>query len=139
MRIIDGRTHFRAPLAEVVLHPRSIHQRNAARYGVKLKDLTDVDETPIKARLNHGRWIAECPDCKGAEFVHVDEPLFLCANCLNAAVGNKWRTVTVPNNRVSIERIMLARPMPMNRNWKPGETLGRLKAENRERGLPEEV
>jgi hypothetical protein len=139
MQIVDGQIHFRSPLAEVVLHPKSIYQRNAARYGIALQSVAYVADVPIEARINHGKWIADCPDCNGAEFVFLEELFFMCAGCLNAGVGNKWRPVVVPTDRKSIEKVILARPLPQNRNWVPGETVAKLKAENVERGLPQEV
>jgi len=33
----------------------------------------------VSARLNHGRWIADCPNCRSAEIVYSGHP-FICGN-----------------------------------------------------------
>lgn len=109
------------------------------RYGVDLPGIMQMSTAPsLKARVNAGRWIVDCPTCNSAEYVWPDEPLFMCTNCWNQTEGNKWRKVDVPVQRETIERILRARPVPQSRNWTI-ETLAELRAENREHGDPEEV
>ena len=82
---------------------------------------------PLKARVNVGRWVVDC-ECNGAELAF-DEGVFMCQSCFNAKHGHKYRQVIFPKNRPAIERVLLQRPEP-NRNWRPGETVGQLTAEN---------
>lgn len=65
----------------------------AARKGISL-DL-EIGETEVTARIDHGRWIADC-ECNGAEYVDPDEPIFFCLSCMNAANGGKLRPVKFP-------------------------------------------
>jgi hypothetical protein len=68
--------------------------------------------------------------------VWLDEPLMMCSNCFNGTVGGLWRRVELPGEMSQIEAALLVRPVPNNRNWRPGETVEDLIAENIEHGLP---
>lgn len=101
----------------------------------------------VEAEINHGRWIAICPDCGGAEYVSPDEQVFYCFSCGNAANAGNGRPVKFPANRLAIEAAVLERPvierrgtnkierallatpvLPMlSRSWKPGETVSDLR------------
>lgn len=85
------------------------------------------DALPLKARVNYGRWIVDC-ECNGASFAF-DEGIFMCATCCNGQHKHQYRRFVFPKNRKDIEVILLQRPEP-NRNWYPGETIAKLKAEN---------
>jgi hypothetical protein len=85
---------------------------------------------PAVARINHNRWIADCPDCTGAVDVWRDGPhLMICPNCLNAAIGNLWRRVRMPADVAGIEDALMDRPIPATRNWHAGESVAGLRAE----------
>ena len=83
---------------------------------------------PIKARVNYGRWIVDC-ECNGAEFAF-EGGIFMCQSCFNAGHQHKYRRLIFPKNRKDVEMALLHRPEP-NRNWYPGETVAKLKAENK--------
>ena len=109
-------------------------QRNtpatAARVRANLTSLRirPYDEpSPVYAYVNHGRWVADCPSCNGAELVSENQE-FLCGTCgrVSPAV---W-----PDTVTQIEATLNQRPEP-NRNWNPGETVGMLTAENFENGV----
>lgn len=89
----------------------------------------------VQARVNHGRWIADCPDitCGGAEFVSFTNPVFFCCACRNSAASNNYLPVVVPGpeKRHDIEAYLRARPKHAERNWIPGETVAQLRDENR--------
>ena len=95
----------------------------------------------IKARINHGRLIADCPNCSGAEFAALGM-LFYCSSEFggpdgwkNAKAAGKVFDVEFPDELPDILNILLVRPIE-NRNWEPGETVEFLVAENIEHGLP---
>jgi len=71
-------------------------RKSAARYGIQVKEA--VCKQPVIARIDHGRWIADC-ECKGAEYVDPDEPIFFCLSCLNAAHQGVLRPVVFPNEK----------------------------------------
>ncbi len=85
------------------------------------------DVAPVKARVNHGRWIVDC-ECKGAEFAF-NEGLFICQSCYNAGHKHQYRRLIFPKARKAIEMVLIQRPEP-NRNWSPGEPVAKLYAEN---------
>jgi len=92
-------------------------------------------DPPAVAQVNHGRWVAHCPFCDGAELVDLAEPLFCCLSCDNAAAGGRWLMVQFPApvERALIEAALLARPAARNRNWAPHESVTKLVDENRQR------
>lgn len=99
-----------------------------------------VTDGEIVAYVNHGRWIAECPDCAGAQLVSELERRFWCLNCGNAAVNFAWRHVRMPQKRTAIEAELVIRPAAkgdraITRNWLPGETVKDLQRENVEHGV----
>ena len=97
----------------------------------------DFDARPIgevMAEVNHGRWIARCSVCGGAEEAAWQEPIFYCLSCGNAENGGHTMGIIFPENRVEIEGVLLARPME-NRNWVPGEMAAELAVENMEHGF----
>lgn len=77
--------------------------------------------TTVKARINHGRWIADCP-CNGAELVAPGQPM-VCGSC------GATHKVTFPKNRTAIEEALDRREI-RHQNWQPGETPSDLWAEN---------
>jgi len=97
-----------------------------AQIGLTTEDCSK--SPPLKARINHGRWVVDC-ECKGAELAW-DEGLFMCQSCWNDGHGNQLRRVEYPRNHSKIEAILLVRPID-NRNWYLGESLAKLEAENK--------
>lgn len=89
------------------------------------------------ARVNNGRWIADCPfGDNGAELV-AEDGLFFCCECRNATVDHAYLRVLMPDEptRKTIEALLLARPEDANRNWLPYETVEALAQENEEHGV----
>lgn len=104
---------------------------------------------PVKARIWQGHWVADC-ECKGAEFVDYNEPVFFCWSCGNATHAGNVRDVIFPKDREKIEEKILERPVKamrglddlqraeaaqavisvngqrLSRTWIPGETLADL-------------
>lgn len=90
-------------------------------------------ESPLKVYLNHGRWIAECPDCHGAQLACQEDPRFMCNECANVVVGNLWRALEWPTNRPAIESAVDGR-QAKNQNWLPGQGIDDLNRESLVRG-----
>lgn len=79
---------------------------------------------------NHGRWIAECPDCHGAQLTSPDDRRFMCVECGNAAIGGKWRPVIWPKDHAAIGALLDERPRHLA-NFAPDETLKDIRRENK--------
>lgn len=104
-----------------------------------LKPITRIkinDSMMLKARINHGRWIVDCPYCEGAEAAWKEEKLFLCMSCWNNGT-NEFIPVEFPDEIEDIESELSKRVKVENQNWVQGETMIKLKAENE--AHPEEV
>lgn len=89
-----------------------------------------------QARLNHGRWLADCPVCNGAELVVPGRPFRCQSKPCTAVAEVVWPPA---KTQAAIERLLALRPNPANRNWAPGETLKQLMAENVAHAVPEKV
>lgn len=89
----------------------------------------------IEAEINHGRWLARCPACHGAEEADPGEPIFYCLSCGNADNGGQVMEAIFPDNMDLIEQALLIRPDMGSRNWSPGEKFDDLLRENAEHGL----
>jgi len=72
----------------------------------------------VRARMNHGRWIADCPRpyCTNAMRLTLGQITFHCAGeggCgMHAAVA--W-----PDSAELIQAVLEQRPVPGTRNWYP--------------------
>jgi hypothetical protein len=138
--IVDGQAKFNCTLVEFYRQP--IIVTKIARNGVLIPSPDDVDLTarPALARIDpsdgQARWIADCPDCRSAEYVWLATPVFFCCSCANATIGHRWRCIVVPSERAAIEASVLARPAWIvvdgravdPRSWSPDQTLEAVKA-----------
>jgi hypothetical protein len=100
-----------------------------------------VSELKAIVYVSWGLWVADCPrpDCLGAEhFGHaphtgyvggLTRAGFCCAGC-GLVCPCEW-----PANEDDIVRLLSQRPFPNTRNWKPGELVENLLAENIEHQL----
>lgn len=110
-------------------------------YGVR--DLNDVplfwrialgrdpvaSDAVVESYVSHGRWVADCV-CGGGIVTSPDLDHATCLDC-----GTLYQ-VRFPDNREEIESVLLGRPDKRNRNWRPGETMESLQAENAQHGAP---
>lgn len=73
--------------------------------------LGKISGKPVAARIDFGRWIADCPYCGGAEYIDPDDPFIFCLSC--NMVDNKGAAlpVIIPPDRDIIESLVLARPV----------------------------
>jgi hypothetical protein len=85
--------------------------------------------SPLPVRLDHGRWVVDCPDCSGAQLASESDLRFLCNYCGNAAVGGSWRRTVWPSSRDQIESAVQARP-ERHQSWHPTESVVDLVIEN---------
>ncbi len=90
------------------------------------------------ARLNHGRWLIDCPNCASATYceprntfaIQWGQP-FHCVECGIHDVPVKYPSQAMRNQ---IEVAVRSRP-EKNQNWELGETVAFLLRENAERGI----
>ena len=80
----------------------------AFKHNLKLDQ--KIAGKPVKARLDFGRWIADC-ECGGAEAVDPKDPVFYCVSCGNERTSGKLRRVTFPTDYKTVEKEVMARPL----------------------------
>ena len=92
-----------------------------------------MERIPIPAYVNQGRWVADCPACltglqlpRGPsqvkrKFILVGDE---CVNCETPI------RVVMPEDADLIDNALSVRPLSVNRNWYPAETVGDLLVEN---------
>lgn len=89
-----------------------------------------VNKPVLQPTINHGRWLVECPQCRGS--VTLATPGLETVVCMGMC-GVEY-PVRFPDDREQIEEILLLRTSE-NRNW-TGETVDELRAENVAHGVP---
>lgn len=89
----------------------------------------EVSDVEILARVEHGRWLVDCPFCASAQFACRDDPRFFCVACLNEQAGALWIRVLWPPDPQAIEDVLRSR-LTVNANWHPSESVADLVAEN---------
>ena len=100
-----------------------------------------TDSAVAYAEINHGRWIIECPFCPSAQLATMQEgETFFCVVCRNAEVNNGLVPVVHPSAKQlqGIEKELVRRRDAATRNWRPGENVASLRAENKRMGVEEE-
>lgn len=99
----------------------------------RIKKLGVFDGKPLEARIEHARYLVDCPNCNSAEFAFEDN-LFFCSLCKNSNIQGKVRKVKMPANRKQIEDVLSVRPIK-NRHWQEPETVDDLDKENKKMGV----
>lgn len=78
----------------------------------------------IPAYVNHGRWVADCPNCNAGIAVWPENPRALCLGC-----GFLYR-IAFPDDTQAVEEALAPRRVE-HRHWTPaGKTPDELHAEN---------
>jgi hypothetical protein len=130
--ILDGRDVYGMSLESWIRSDKM--ELLARRRRLKAPEITDLAAVePIPVRVNHGRWVWECPLCHGAEMAFKDLPVGYCWTCGNVWCGGLWVPLAFPAESAEIEGALAARPLAQTRNWYPDESVDDLHVENRER------
>jgi len=109
---------------------------------IKRKAMAGLRATPLRsaapaaipraqAYVDKGNWWAKC-SCYGIEYVSPEVPLFFCMSCNNAAYGGRPLNVDFPQRWAEIDRLLMLRPDPLTRNYKPhqGDTFEHIIEDN---------
>lgn len=84
------------------------------------------DERSLAAYVNHGRWVADCPECAGGIACSPDNPEACCLDC-----GHTYAvSFPKPKDVARAEAALAGRGARRNQNWHPdAESVKRLEAE----------
>ena len=93
-----------------------------------------VDGENFILSVDAGVWHAQCLRCSGFSVPRRDSALHLCLGCWHGG-DIRWRVASWSTDTVEIEKLLLLRPNPGNRNWRGGETLVDIRQENIAHGL----
>lgn len=82
----------------------------------------------VSAYLNWGRWVADCPFCRGAEVVGKQSKLFFCLSCGMIENGHHTMAVRFPEDIAEIEAALADEPVA-RQNWQATGNMGLAAAE----------
>ena len=87
-----------------------------------------ADKRTVVPYINHGRWVADCPECNGGIACWDENPRGCCLSC-GHVYKVKWQP---PDERAAACRALGERADRRHWNWEPhrGETVERLHTEN---------
>ena len=90
----------------------------------------EVAGAPVEVRVNHGRWVVECPGvgCGDAQVASRDDHRFFCITCGNPFVAGRWVATVWPDDVDGIDAALSVRPETF-RNWH-GESVDDLLRDN---------
>lgn len=87
---------------------------------VNRRDATDFQTNgfPVFPYVNHGRWVADCPNCNGGMACWVEAGECCCLDCGTIYVNIEW-----PSKQTlkAAEDALAHMPVPEMRNWVPRE------------------
>lgn len=105
----------------------SIQRRKVAALVLAGEPVTvHTVRTLIVARVDMGRWIADC-DCGAGVALHRE---WTAAYCFACGAVHPQASILWPVDQDEIELTLAERPHRRNQFWSPGETVNDLKAEN---------
>lgn len=121
LRFLDNKTRIDSPETYLAWHAERLLDRGlvAAR---------TIQVHRLRARINHGRFLADCLSCGSGMFTRPDWRLACCAEC-----GAVYNGVIFPERIAAIVLLLLARPRRENQNWER-ESVWKLTLENRLHG-----
>lgn len=77
----------------------------------------------LRPYVNGGRWVADCPQCRGGILIDPEWPAAGCLEC-----GTWFEIVAIREDWRAVEQAMVARPV-LNRNAYEDETVAELAKE----------
>ncbi len=109
-------------------HATDIRKKKANGMDVTLRRLA----TPVTARVDWGRWIADCPACTSGVAVQHDWTEAYCYGC-----GAVLTAVTWPDDKDEAEAVLTLRQQKAQFYFPERETVEHLRAQNALHGVPE--
>lgn len=119
-----------ANISALEFHVQHFWPRGVDRFDPRPPDRRRK-QPDVKVRINHGRWLVDCPYCPGAQLADPQDHRFFCIDCLMVENQGRWVDVEWPDaiTATTIEGVLDDRPAA-NRNWESWEAISFLLAEN---------
>lgn len=70
----------------------------------------------VYPQINHGRWVADCPECNSAQIVTPTDPRLFCVECLSG-----WFRLTFPADPLAAEQAVAELPVREQNWWHPDD------------------
>lgn len=70
----------------------------ARAMGIVLPNAGVASDMSVRVRVDRGRYIVECPFCRGAQFASRTDPIFLCCDCFNRPIRGALIPVEWPRS-----------------------------------------
>lgn len=100
------------PAERVICYVEQVQQRRYPRPdGILLG-------SELIARVDAGRWVAQCPDCASAQVVSPDDPRMWCVDCQ----PDGWSRVRFPEDPAAVEAEVAAQPARDRFWWADDDT-----------------
>jgi len=115
--------------ARAMIKVRSLAQYRARVEAVAREEglRVVVDRRILRPRLEKGRWLVDCPNCRAGIAIEPDWPE---AGCSDPECCRWFTQIEIPTDRHDIEAVLNRRRARRNKNWRPGETVTQLRDEN---------
>ena len=114
-KILQHEDMWKAPFFEFLAYHFRANGNGVPR---TLLDSGDYARKHIKARVDDGRWIVDCPNCNSAMLTSSKMSVFVCAECGSPETEGRFYEIRRPKAREEIERRLLLRPA--NKGRTPG-------------------
>lgn len=85
--------------------------------------LDELAPVAIKARIDYGRWLADCPYCPNANLIDLEDLRFFCCLCCNERAGRRWLSIVMPPFREELEQLIDDGRAEHALAWRDGMTL----------------
>ncbi len=126
-----------------------VKEKTIRNFGSRELPVTFIGKTAqVLAYVNHGRWLADCPECRtglslprgefvspalmvrvGGPVIQVKPKWVLSESNAACPICDLPVKVMWPKDADLIDAALEPRPRLVNRNWRPGETVDSLLAE----------
>ena len=123
------------PITDRILHHEDVHdspidqfiayhmRKNGFGVPPSPGEPDSFSKKTLKARVDDGRWLVDCPNCNSALVISGQFDIFICAECGSPENNGLWYFTEYPKDREEIERLLLLRPAGMGRGFVEGSNV----------------
>jgi hypothetical protein len=120
-------------IAEAMIHVTNLKRALSGMPLVGVPTSMRADK-PVKAFVNHGRWLVQC-ECASAALTSQTDKRFFCIECGNVIVAGAWRPVQWPEDAEQIEWLLTQRANDLQQSWNTDMPVDELRHRNKLLGV----